>query len=378
MSRIEKSLSVTKLDVVLLRAPIARPRRNAFGVQTSRPALLVRLEDIDGAHGWGEVFANWPPGGAEHRANLLSAVFSMLTTAKKFTSPMQLFEKLTEATHLLALQCGEPGPFAQCISGLDAAAWDLVARRAGVPLWQALSNQDTPHPLPAYASGLVADRINDLALEAKAAGYRAYKLKIGFDREADIAAFTKLRSAVGSDANLMADANQVWSFSEAREMATALAPFDLAWLEEPLASDAPMAYWRSLSGEAPMPLAAGENMRGEAMFVAADYLKFVQPDVAKWGGISMVYKVASAAAARGQVFCPHFLGGALGLYASAHVLAAVGGGGYLEIDVNPNPLRTELLNMPPRIVEGQFVLPDGPGLGVEPDLTRAQQWGVAI
>ena len=116
---------------------------------------------------------------------------------------------------------------------------------------------------------------------------------------------------------------------------------------------------------------------GEAMFAAADYVKFVQPDVAKWGGISLVYKVASAAVARGQVFCPHYLGGALGLYASAHVLAAVGGGGYLEIDVNPNPLRTELLNKPPRIVEGQFVLPDAPGLGVEPDLARAQQWRVA-
>lgn len=382
MSRIDKSLSVAKLEVVLLRAPIETPRRNAFGLQTSRPALLVRLEDAQGAYGWGEVFANWPPGGAEHRANLLSSIFSALVVDKTFAAPQRLFEQLTEATHLLALQCGEPGPFAQCISGIDAAAWDLVARRAEKPLWQALAGSETasaekPHPLPAYASGLVAERIDDLAVQAKAAGYRAYKLKVGFGREADLAGFTRLRRAVGDEATLMADANQVWSLSEAREMAATLAPFDLAWLEEPLASDAPMAYWRSLADEAAMPLAAGENMQGEAVFVAADYLKFVQPDVAKWGGISLVYKVAREAVARGQVFCPHFLGGGLGLYASAHVLAAVGGGGYLEVDVNPNPLRTELLDHPPRIVDGQFVLPDGPGLGVEPDLSAVKPWRVA-
>lgn len=374
----DRQLHLAKLDVVLLAAPIETPRRNAFGVQTSRPAVLVRLEDRDGAHGWGEVFANWPPGGAAHRARLLSGVFTALVTGQKFASPADLFEKLTEATRLLALQSGEPGPFAQCISGLDAAAWDLVARRARIPLWQALSGRDAPHPLPAYASGLVAERIDDLAGAAKADGYRAFKLKVGFGREADITAFDRLRAMVGPDAAVMADANQVWSLDEARAMMAPLAPVGLTWLEEPLAADAPVTHWRTLAAEAAMPLAAGENMRGEAAFAAADYLSFVQPDVAKWGGISMVYRVAQAAIARGQMFCPHYLGGALGLFASAHVLAAVGGGGYLEVDVNPNPLRTALLDQAPRIAGGHFVLPDAPGLGVEPDLARAQPWRVAI
>ena len=374
----DREIHLAKLDVVLLAAPIEAPRRNAFGVQTNRPAVLVRLEDRDGAHGWGEVFANWPPGGAAHRARLLSGVFTALVTGQKFASPADLFEKLTEATRLLALQSGEPGPFAQCISGLDAAAWDLVARRARMPLWQALSGRDAPHPLPAYASGLVAERIDDLAGAAQADGYRAFKLKVGFGREADTTAFARLRALVGPDAAVMADANQVWSLDEARAMIPALAPIGLTWLEEPLAADAPAADWRALAAEAAMPLAAGENMRGEAAFAAADYLRFVQPDVAKWGGISMVHRVAQAAIARGQVFCPHYLGGALGLFASAHVLAAVGGGGYLEVDVNPNPLRTALLDQAPRIADGHFVLPEAPGLGVEPDLARARPWRVAV
>lgn len=369
-----REIHLAKLDVVLLAAPIATPRRNAFGIQTSRPAVLVCLEDGDGAHGWGEVFANWPPGGAEHRARLLSGVFDALIKGQTYSSPTHLFDQLTAATRLLAIQCGEPGPFAQCIAGLDAAAWDLVARRAELPLWQALSGRDTPYPLPAYASGLVAERINDLAAAAQSAGYRAYKLKVGFGRDADIAAFEKLRALVGDAATVMADANQVWSLDIALDMATALAPVGLAWLEEPLPADAPVADWQKLAATAPMSLAAGENMRGEAAFATADYLRVVQPDVAKWGGVSLVYRVAQAAIARGQLFCPHYLGGALGLYTSAHVLAAVGGGGYLEVDVNPNPLRTELLDRAPQIADGTFVLTDVPGIGVEPDLARAAAW----
>lgn len=371
-------IHLTKLDVVLLAAPIARPRRNAFGVQTSRPAVLVRLEDRDGAHGWGEVFANWPPGGAEHRARLLSGVFDALITGQTFASPPDLFEQLSAATRLLAIQCGEPGPFAQCIAGLDAAAWDLVARRADLPLWQALSGRDAPHPLPAYASGIVAERIEDLAAAALADSFRAFKLKVGFGRDADIAAFVKLRELVGEAATLMADANQIWSLDAAHEMAAALATVNLDWLEEPLPADARSTDWQKLAANAPMSLAAGENMRGEAAFAAADFLGVVQPDIAKWGGVSMVYRVAQTAIARGQLFCPHYLGGALGLTASAHVLAAAGGGGYLEVDVNPNPLRTSLLDRAPRIADGAFVLPTGPGLGVEPDLDHASAWRVAL
>lgn len=378
MAGLRQEIALVKLDVVLLAAPIATPRRNAFGVQTSRPAVLVRLEDRDGAHGWGEVFANWPPGGAAHRAQLLSGVFAALVCGQKFASPPDLFAQLTEATRLLAVQCGEPGPFAQCISGLDAAAWDLVSRRAGLPLWQALSGRGAPHALPAYASGLVAARIDDLAGAAYADGYRAFKLKVGFGREADRTAFTALRSVVGDDATLMADANQIWTLDAARAMLPVLAPLGLTWLEEPLAADAPPADWRALARATDIPLAAGENLRGEATFAAADYLAFVQPDVAKWGGISLVHRVAEAAIARGKVFCPHFLGAALGLVASAHVLAAVGGGGYVEVDVNPNPLRTDLLDQPPQVVDGNFVLPQGPGLGVEPDLAGVNDWRVSI
>jgi L-alanine-DL-glutamate epimerase-like enolase superfamily enzyme len=78
----------------------------------------------------------------------------------------------------------------------------------------------------------------------------------------------------------------------------------------------------------------------------------------------------------GKLYCPHWLGSGIGLMASAHVLAAVGGPGLLEVDVNENPLREALCQPFPALVKGQWVMPQGAGLGVDPDLKAASSWCV--
>jgi L-alanine-DL-glutamate epimerase-like enolase superfamily enzyme len=93
-------------------------------------------------------------------------------------------------------------------------------------------------------------------------------------------------------------------------------------------------------------LAGGENFRGEEAFAAAiesTVYRFVQPDIAKWGGLSGNLDVVRKIHDNGLTYCPHWLGGGVGLMASAHLLAAAGGNGLLEVDANPNPLRDELL-----------------------------------
>ena len=70
----------------------------------------------------------------------------------------------------------------------------------------------------------------------------------------------------------------------------------------------------------------------------------------------------------GKRYCPHYLGGGIGLVASAHALVAVGGDGILKVDINPNPLRTELVGNMLSITPGIASLSSLPGLGFEPDL----------
>lgn len=75
-------------------------------------------------------------------------------------------------------------------------------------------------------------------------------------------------------------------------------------------------------------------------------------------------------------FCPHYLGGGIGLLASAHLLAAVGGDGMLEVDSNPNPLRTLACGPVASVVDGHVVLTSQPGLGAVPDLAAIRTFAV--
>ena len=80
--------------------------------------------------------------------------------------------------------------------------------------------------------------------------------------------------------------------------------------------------------------------------------------------------------ATGRTLCPHYLGGGIGLLASAHWLAAAGGGGWLEVDANPNPLRSSTCGPIGTVSEGKVTLADAPGLGVEPDLGRLARYAM--
>ena len=370
-------LWVDRLDVAVYRAPVERPVRTAFGAMTNRPAVIVRAEG-GAAEGYGEIWCNFPSCGAEHRARLLDSVFRPWVTGRDWSSPADAFADLTARSHRLALQAGEPGPIAQVVAGIDVALWDLAARQAGVPLWRLLGGGQGR--MPAYASGINPDCAEEQVLDARAAGFRAFKLKIGFGAELDLANLAALRSRLGPDAPIAVDANQAWDLQEAIAMSRSLARHAPLWLEEPLAADSRVEDWQRLAEASPIPLAAGENLRGDAAFdaaIAGGALAFIQPDLAKWGGITACLPLARRINRAGLRYCPHYLGGGIGLLASAHLLAAAGGDGLLEIDCNANPLREGLAAPFPTLEEGQFVLSDQPGLGVAPS-AEVERFAVTV
>ncbi len=367
-------MHIKNLDALLFRAPIAEPLRTSFGVLHNRPALLVRAEDADGAVGWGEIWCVFPPCGAEHRAALVETMLAPIVTGQEWADPAAAYRGMTETTHIVTLQGGEAGPMAQAISGVDIALWDLAARKADKPLWRFLAKDGTDGDgtMPIYASGINPDRPEIIAAAKQAEGYTAFKLKVGFGEARDLENLKNLRDTLGRDVQLMVDANQGWDLETAMHMSPKLDRFGLTWLEEPLACDRPADEWLTLANSSPVLLAAGENLRGDAEFdamIASRNIAYMQPDMTKWGGFTGCLPVARRIMAAGLTYCPHYLGGAVGFMASAHLLAAAGGRGLLEADVNPNPLREEMLGAPPPIKNGRMVLPDAPGLGMAPDLT---------
>ena len=367
------SLTLARLQAVVLRCPIATPVRTSFGTMVDRPAVFVRAEDADGAVGWGEIWCNFPSCGAEHRARLLDTVLAPLLLGQAFNGPVQAFAHATARTRILALQTGEHGPLAQVIAGIDLALWDLWSRRAGLPLHRLLGG--TRQTVPVYASGINPDAPEQVVATQRAAGYRAFKLKVGFGTERDLDNVQAVRAVLQPGDVFMLDANQAWGPDEAAAMLARLQPLGIGWLEEPLAADTPLADWQALRAASSVALAAGENLQGEANFAAAiasGAFEVVQPDLAKWGGISGTWPVIQRIRAAGLRYCPHYLGAGVGLLASAHVLAAAGGDGLLEVDANPNALRSGLAPMLDAVIDGQVRLGDGPGLGVAFDLDHAR------
>ena len=370
-------IKIRSVDVIVYRYPLATPVQTSFGVMIDRPMVVVKLVDEDGISGYGEVWCNYPAVGAEHRARLIKSIFAPLICLKSFPSPTDCFELLTSETWVLAVQTGEYGPIAQCIAGIDTAIHDLYARRLHLPLWKLLGG--TSDKVATYGSGISPATADKTAEAALSAGHNALKLKIGLDTALDIQNISSLRRLLGKGGKLMVDANQAWKAEQAKEIIDKIVPFDLEWIEEPILADRPDDEWYSLADITDIPLAAGENIFGEESFshlVSETNLGIIQPDLAKWGGFTKTVPLAKKIIASKKQYCPHFLGGGIGLLASAHVLAAVGGVGLLEVDCNPNPLRTTITEKFFDTSLNLMELGDQPGLGIEPDLDSISAYQV--
>lgn len=360
-------LTIHRIDTWVYRQPIEQPVATSFGIMRDRPAVFIRIEDQDGAYGWGEAFANWPVAGAEHRAKLLMSDISDLVIGTSLSAPADLYKKLSYETHVRALQSGEWGPFRQVIAGLDIAAWDLFARRDQKPVSKLL-NPDATSRIAAYASGIHIDQASQVITDMRAHGFSRFKVKVGFDLEADAQVVNQIASELNEGEILFADANQKWDFKDAQTFINLIANSGVGWLEEPMLADAPEDDWLMLSKESPIPLAGGENISGSEDFtraINAGALKVIQPDIVKWGGLSGCFDVAREALAAGRMYCPHYLGGGIGLAASAHILAAAGGPGYLEVDVNPNANRDAFRSITDAVRDGAWHIEDGIGLGID-------------
>lgn len=366
--------TIRGIQAFCYRYPLTTPVVTSFGSMRDRPALFVRVEDGDGQTGWGEAWCNFPSIGAEHRTRLINEMLAPMLIGRAVTDPSDVFESLSAATSVLALQSGEAGPFAQSIAGIDIALWDLFARRAKTPLWRILGG--TTGRMRVYASGINPTGSVQQAEAAIRHGHRTFKVKIGFDAGKDRANLRELRRLAG-DGFLAADVNQGWSIEQALQQAPPLEQYDLAWLEEPLRADRPWSEWRSLQKRLTIPLAGGENIAGRENFATAlteGVLTVVQPDAAKWGGITGCLAVARDVLASKRHYCPHFLGGGIGLLASAHLLAGSRGGGLLEVDSNDNPLREYFCGAVADIKDGEIELPETPGLGIEPDVKAIEKY----
>lgn len=367
-------VDIKNIEAYVFRAPIVNPVKTSFGIMTSRPALFIKVEDQDSIVGWGEVWCNFPNCGAEHRAKLLHETFRTLVVGQSFNHPEEIYKLLSEKTAVLAIQSGEYGPIAQIIAGIDLAAWDLFSKKSNQPLWRYLGG--TNPIVKTYASGINPDQPERAVETLLKSGHNSFKLKIGFNKTTDIENLRNIRKVVPNH-KLMVDANQAWDLPDAIKNIQLIEEFELNWIEEPIRADNSIANWQMLTKNCKTRLAAGENMSSQQSFdeaIASKVFSVIQPDIAKWGGISGCLPIIHHLQKQGIEYSPHYLGGGIGLVASAHLLAASSSTGMLEIDSNPNPLRTLVCGPLSNISNGDATLSGVAGIGIKPDLEQLSQY----
>jgi len=361
-------LPVTTVTAVTLYAFVAPAESiaSSFGVRSERGVVLIQIQDSSGSCGWGEVWAGMPASGALHRLNLLREFVAPALVGTTFQEVPPAVAQLRRPLMPVVRLAGEPGPVAQILGGIDTALWDLQARRLGLPLYRVLGG--TRARMRCYASGLAPDTSPARLDRLREQGFRAFKFKAGFDDARTIPLLLAQQRGLEPTESIMLDANCGWDLAAAKQAMARLEQGDFAWVEEPLGPECAAAEWQALKAMTRLPVAAGENLAASGEFVEAmSWLDVIQPDVAKWGGVSGVHTVGLHAMALGRQFCPHSFGTHIAAMASAHVLAATGGEGFLELDVNHNPLRSTC-TYGGWINNGFLSLPEAPGLGFEVDL----------
>jgi L-alanine-DL-glutamate epimerase-like enolase superfamily enzyme len=223
-------------------------------------------------------------------------------------------------------------------------------------------------------------------------GFPAYKMRPGIGPEQDLKAIRLVREALGQGLGLMVDGHTWWRMgdrsytpTQVRDLAQAMAEYEITWLEEPLPPEDHDAY-RRLREEEIVPLASGEHEPDEKGFldlILLNSVDYVQMDVVCQGGFTMARRIFHEIEKEGLRFAFHSWGTALEVIAAAHlgvcwpehVVEWLEYPVYEEGVLYPFPLATEILKEP-LVIErgGELAVPREPGLGVEIDMTVVDRY----
>ncbi|MFN8626118.1 MAG: mandelate racemase/muconate lactonizing enzyme family protein [Candidatus Binatia bacterium] len=354
--------AIAKIETIPLRIPWragSTPGARLWGDKlAAADSLLVKVTTGDGIEGWGEAFG-------------YSAVASVKLAVDALIAPLCIGQDASRIRPLMhAVQrkfhvFGRGGPLTFGLSAVDIALWDIAGKRANAPLSHLLGGGVTD--MPCYASlACYSDPalLRAVVRQAVDAGFRAVKL-----HEATMAAIRAAREEAGPDVELIVDTGCPWTVAEARAVAGELKAVGLKFLEEPLwppENFAGLAELRRVTG---LPISAGENVSTLIEFermLAAGAVDFVQPSPAKMGGISELCKVFPLAAIRNIPVMTHSFYDGPGLLAAIHATAALGTADSM-IEWRWFDLEASIYGdaLTPR--EGRISVPQGPGLGLDPD-----------
>lgn len=332
---------------------------------------LVKITTDSGHVGWGEALAPVVP---QVIAELITQLFAPLLTGQSpFASQVlnaRMYDAMRDRGHIT-------GYHIDALAAVDIALWDLKGQILNQPVYQLLGGAFREQ-IPCYVSGLPEPDLPArcaLALRWQQKGFNAIKLALGYGVQQDIENVRAIRDALGPQASLFLDAHWNYSVAQAAELANALHPLGVGFLEAPLLPE-DIAGHRELRAKSPLPIALGETERTRYQFkpfIEQRAMDIVQPDVGRTG-ITELMHIASLAQTWNLQVAPHLSVG-LGpcIAASIHVAAALPNLFMLEYQPPVFELANQFLDTPLVCEAGHYTLPQGAGLGIAINEARVRE-----
>ena len=365
-------MKIAKAETILVSVPFEAggipPWSFGGDPKCAFDTLFVRLETDTGLVGWGEAFSR----------NEDTALKSLIDTR---VLPLVVGREAAEIARIkfeLEFELhnfGRIGPIVYGVSAVDTALWDIRGKACGEPLVNLLGGPFADE-LEVYASLLRYGNVDDvvrITRQAMERGYRHIKL-----HEVTMPEIVAACEAAGDDAVVMLDTNCPWSVEEALRYDAELEPLGLYWLEEPVW---PPENYRGLArvrATGRHRIASGENAGSLYDFVAmvdAGAIDIAQPDVAKTGGVTELVKIAAFCDAASVEYVPHCALFGPGQVATVHLNAAHRSTPILERLYCD--FEAELYGGATLPVDGRVKVPQGPGLGLEPNPDLIERYRVA-
>jgi mandelate racemase len=347
-------LTLRELRVRAVQAPLKRPLQTSGGTVRVAPLALIDLITEEGVTGRTYLFCYTPLA--------LKPVVQLLLNLSEWlkgdaVAPLDIDAKLQRTFRLL----GASGFTGMAMAGIDMAAWDALARAQGLPLVRLLGGK--PKRVPAYNSnglGIIgAAQAAGEAAELAAPGFTAIKVRLGYpDARTDVDVVQSVRRAVGDGMRLMSDYNQALSVAEALRRCDALVDAGLEWIEEPTRADDHDGH-AQIRRKSRVPIQIGENWWGPhdmARSLAAGACDLGMPDAMKIGGVTGWQRAAALAESAGLPISSHLFP-----EVSVHLLAAAPTAHWLEYVDWAEPV----LQQPLRFDQGDALVPDTPGTGID-------------
>ena len=243
-------MKIQKIELIEINLPLVHFFETSFGRTYERRIILVRVEDADGAEGWGEVTCGESPSYCEEWTD------SAWVTAEKILAPMVVGKEAASAADIFGLMKQVRG-HRMAKAGIETACWDLESKKLGVPLWKHLGG--VKNEIECGVSIGIQDSVEQLIGKIQTeidAGYRRIKIKIAPHWDYDV--IEKVREEFG-DILLMGDANSAYTLKDI-DLFKRMDAFGLMMFEQPLAYD-DMVDHAKLQREISTPICLDESIK---------------------------------------------------------------------------------------------------------------------